>query len=306
MNGNKEVINDYNGRDYRTVWKHPRAVFEDRFETKLTKKLLTDAPGWFIDIGAGYGRVCPLYKEANRNVVLVDYAMNLMEMAVETYEKEENVYFVVANGYHLPFKKETFSGGVSIRTFHHMNLPPQFLKETARVMRAGHLFLMEYANKRNLFRIFKKGKVALQKNHEEYEPLLYGTHPEYFRETAEAAGLQVVRTLGTGFFPRFITEKTRFFSSPLSLLETAFDSTFGRFRLAPMNFAELQKNGKAKEKEDGKNKNMQGDIKDILACPACGGSLDFHVPDAVSCIACKMVFPKKGKIFDFRYTPAEK
>lgn len=302
MNGNKEIINDYNGRDYRTVWRHPRAMFEDRFETKLTKKLMTDAPGWFIDVGAGYGRVYPVYKQPNRKVVLVDYAMNLMEMAAETYKDEKNLYFVVANGYHLPFKKETFSGGISIRTFHHMNLPPAFLKETGRVMRGGSSFLMEYANKRNLFRIFKKGKVAWQKNHEEYEPLLYGTHPQYFRETAEGSDLEVVRTLGTGFFPRFITEKTKFLSLILSLFETVFDSMFGGFSLAPMNFAELQKNGKV----EGDSKTAPSDIKDILACPVCAGSLDFQVSDSVTCNACKRKFPKKGKIFDFRYTPPEK
>lgn len=302
MNNNTEVINDYNGRDYRTVWKHPRAVFEDRFETKMTKKLLTDAPGWFIDSGAGYGRVYPVYKSKDRKVVLVDYAMNLIEMAVETYGEDKNLYFIVANGYHLPFKKETFSGGISIRTFHHMNLPPEFLTETARVMKSGSSFLMEYANKRNLFRIFKRRSVALQKNHEEYEPLLYGTHPEYFTETAESSGFHVSKTLGTGFFPRFITEKTIFLTPVLSMLEVLFDSTFGLFRLAPMNFADIRKKGE----EEKKNKNTPQDIKDILACPACGGSLDFHVPDAVTCIACKRVFPKKGKIFDFRYTPSEK
>lgn len=302
MNNNEEVIHDYNGRDYRTVWQHPRSMFEDHFETKLTKKFVTNLPGWFVDIGAGYGRVYPVYRQPNRKVVLVDYAMNLMEMAVESYGEEKDLYFVVANGYHLPFKKNVFNGGISIRTFHHINLPLNFLKETARVMRGGSFFLMEYANKRNLFRIFKKGKRALQKNHEEYEPLLYGTHPDYFKEMTKASGFQIVRTLGTGFFPRFITEKIHFFSRILSLMENLFDFVFGRFCLAPMNFAEIQK----RVIEKGENDISLSDIKDILVCPACGGSLDFNLSDSVGCNACKRGFPKKGKIFDFRYSPTER
>jgi len=294
MKDGKEVIHDYNGRDYRTVWEHPRAMFEDRFETKLTKKLVTHAPGWFIDVGAGYGRVYPVYKRKDRKVVLVDYAMNLMEIAVETYGTDENVFFVVANGYHLPFRSEVFNGGISIRTFHHINVPSKFLKETARVMKNGSSFLMEYANKRNLFRIFKRGKRALTKDHEEYEPLLFGTHPGYFKKTAEDSGFRVVRTLGTGFFPRFITEKTKSFAKVLAMSEVLFDCTFGRLRFAPMNFAELEKEGR----KESKHKNVPSDIKDILACPACGNTLDLRAPDAVKCVSCKRSFPKKGKIFD--------
>jgi ubiquinone/menaquinone biosynthesis C-methylase UbiE len=125
----RERIHDYNGRDYRTVWKHGRARFEDFFESSLAKKLLPKYPGWFVDIGGGYGRSYPLYKRNDRKVVIVDYAMNLLEIASETYKDDKNIFFVAADAYHLPFKNDIFNGGISIRVMHHMNLPEKFLAE---------------------------------------------------------------------------------------------------------------------------------------------------------------------------------
>jgi len=292
-----ETINDYNGRDYRTVWKHPRAVFEDKFEGGITRSLLTEKPGWFIDIGAGYGRVYPLFKKQGRKVVLLDYAMNLLEMAAKEYGDDEDVYFVAANAYHLPFKDEVFDGGISIRVFHHMNLPDKFMKEFGRIMRGGAEVIVEYANKRNFFRLFRRGRKSLQKDHEEYEPLHYGTHPAYFEGIANDAGFQIKRVLGTGFFPRFLEEKTFFLMPILSAAEKLFDSTLGRHDLGPLHFADVKKIGE-------ENKNAPASkIDDILQCPACGGKLDLNISEAINCIECKRTFPKNGKILDLRYQP---
>ena len=51
MSDELEVIKDYTGRDYRTVWHGPRAAFDDRFEGKLIAELLPSEPGWFVDVG---------------------------------------------------------------------------------------------------------------------------------------------------------------------------------------------------------------------------------------------------------------
>lgn len=291
-----EKINDYNGRDYRTVWEHPRAAFENRFEGGLIRRLLTDRTGWFIDVGGGYGRVYPDYKKVGRKVVIVDYALNLLEMADKKYSDDKDLYLVAANAYHLPFKSGTFDGGISIRVFHHINIPEKFLKEFSRIMRNSGEALIEYANKRNLFRIMRRGKKSLEEDHEEYEPLHYGTHPTYFRKTAAAECLEIKRINGTGFFPRFIKEKTKFLSPVLYVAEMLFDNTFGRMGLGPLDFAFVKKTGL-----EGVAPSLK--IEDILQCPACGGKFDLTDSKFAKCTSCKRSFGKHGRILDMRYTP---
>ncbi len=290
----KEVIKDYNGRDYRTVWQKPHAAFEDRFEGGLTKRLLTDAPGWFIDIGAGYGRVYPLYKRVGRKSVLVDFAMNLLDMATESYGKDGDVYFVAANAYHLPFKNGVFSGGVSIRTLHHMNKPDTFLNECGRVMRAGGHVCMEYANKGNIARLFKRGFRALKKDHEHYGDMHFGTHPEYYEKLADGAGFTVERNLGTGFMPRFV--KYGFPIGVLAFKEQVLDAFFGPRRLAPLMFTDLKKRG------DTPKEGAPDSFLDILACPACKGVVE-KIAQGLHCTSCKRIYPKVGAVYDLRYTP---
>jgi SAM-dependent methyltransferase len=294
-----EVLKDYSGRDYRTVWQEPRAKFEDRFEGKIIAQMMPAKLGWFIDVGAGYGRVYPQYARQGRKVVLVDYATNLLDMAEKEYGMNKDIFFIAANAYHLPFKDEVFDAAITIRTFHHMNLPKKFLQEFSRVLRPRSEVLFEYSNKGNILRILKNPRRSLRKDHEEYAEWQFGTHPAYLRDIAEEAGLEVERTVGTAFFPRFLTEKTVFLEPIFDGLETVFDLTLGRIGFAPMNFARLRKNSGA-----GITESPGSELNDILKCPACGGDVE-SINQGFRCISCARLFPKNGKVIDFRYTTSQ-
>ena len=205
-----EVLKDYTGRDYRTVWQKPEAKFEDRFEEKIIEQMMPTKLGWFIDVGGGYGRLCPQYTREGRKVVLVDYATNLLDMAAREYGMNKDIFFIAANAYHLPFQDEVFDAAITIRTFHHMNLPLKFFQEFSRVLRSRSEVLFEYSNKRNILRILKNPRRSLRKDHEDLADWQFGTHPAYLRDIAKEAGFEVERTVGTAFFPRFLTEKTVF------------------------------------------------------------------------------------------------
>ncbi len=295
MQEKTEKIHDYNGRDYRTVWQHPRSKFEDYFESAVARKLLPKYGGWFIDVGGGYARSYPLYKKEGRKVVITDYAMNLLQIASQNNKDDKNIFFVAADAYHLPFKENTFNGGISIRVFHHMNLPDKFLGEIFRVMGTGSKFVMDYANKFNPLRIIAKPHKSFKKDHEEYEPLLFGTHPTFFKKTSKQVGYKYLTSLGTGFFPRFITEKTVFLSPIFYVLEFIFDNTLGYFDLGPRTVALIKKPGEVV------NENINDkDIKDILICPLCSGDLDFSDPTSVTCKKCSKKFAINKNIYDFR------
>jgi len=289
-----EVIKDYNGRDYRTVWQHPRAKFEDEIETGVTKRLLSEDKGWFIDIGGGYGRLYPVLKKEGRNIVFADFAMNLLEIAEKDIGANSDVFLVAANAYYMPFKDSTFDGGLSIRVFHHMSDPEKFLRECARILSSGGRIMMEYANKRNLARTFKRGAQALREDHEAYGELLYGTHPRFYAKTVDQTGFTLRKTLGVGFIPRFITEKNVFLVPLLRPIEKFLDAVFGTRNLGPLNFTDIQKTGE-------KTPPNTASFNSIICCPACKKDVE-DVGTGMKCTSCARTYPKVGKIYDFRYT----
>jgi len=290
-----ETIEDYSGRDYRTVWQRPRGAFEERFEGRLISRLLVPQPGWFVDVGAGYGRLYPFYRGTERSVVMVDYAVNLLELAAESYGDEPNVHFVAANAYHLPFRPETFSGALSIRTFHHMAHPEKFFAEFGRVLRGGSDAVLEYSNKRNLLRVLRYGKSSLRRDHEQYHSdLLFGTHPNYLSELASAAGLAVTGSGGTGFLSRLITERTRPVASLLNGAEAGLDSVLGPRGLAPVSFAALRKKGHSAAAALGEG------LLEILCCPVCSALVEAE-PDGMRCVSCAARYPRVGAVLDFRH-----
>lgn len=290
-----EVVKDYSGRDYRTVWQAPRADFEDRFEAALIRRLAPSEPGWFLDLGAGYGRLLPLYERPGRRVVLVDYALNLLELAAETYAGRDDVDYVAANAYHLPFRGGSFAAALSVRAFHHMTAPQRFFEELARVVRPGAGVLLEYSNKRNLLRLLRFGRSSLRRDHEEYGDLLFGTHPEHFAQLAAGAGFGVGRTLGTGFLSRVVGERTRGAFGLLAAAETAADALLGP-ALTPMNFAQLRRLGADAAVGEGSS------LAALLQCPACGGELA-DAGGGMRCAACEREFPRVGAVVDLRHRP---
>ncbi len=259
--------------------------------------MLPDQSGWWVDVGAGYGRILPMYNNPDRKVVLVDYAMNLLEMAVEK-NLDPNIHFVAANAYHLPFRNQSFDVALSIHTFAHINAPRRFLSELARVVRDGSRLVVEYPNKRSFVRVLKDGLRAFESSREEFTDLFYGTHPAFFEELCEGVGLRVLRTRGSGYLAR-VLDKVAFVDLPLRVAEfTLMNAPITR-SMAPRNFTQLLKspgdgNGEESTAADG--------ILDILACPVCGQSLIESGKESLSCRGGGHDFERKGRIIDLRYT----
>ncbi len=290
-----ERIKDYAGTDYRTVWEKPDAIFSGRFEDELARRLLPSAPGWFIDIGAGYGRLYPLYARPGRRVVLVDYAPHLLELAAEAIPSSAQVSFVAANAYHLPFRPQVFAAGLSVRTYHHMSAPEHFLAECARVLQPAAHLVLEYSNKRSAVRTLRHPRSSLRVDHEEYGQLLFGTHPTAFRRMAADAGLELQRREGTGFLSRFVSRSDPPLQPALALAERALDRLLGPIDLAPMSFVDLERTGRAAAAEPPGES-----LAEILQCPACAGALK-EEDGAMSCAGCGRVYPWEGQVLDCRH-----
>lgn len=300
------LIRDYSGEDYREFWSGPAKAFLHRVESKIVRKILPSTSGWFIDLGGGFGRLLPTYLDSRRQIVLVDYAIHLLELACQKYPYD-NIHYVAANAYRTPFRDGVFSGGLCVRVFHHMKAPQLFLNEFARIVHEGSSVVISYSNKRNLLRIPKHGLRCFRCDHEEIRKMLFGTHPAYFENLSRSAGFRVQLTRGTGFFDQVVRaagilerllNKIPSLMVPVALAEAMADATLGRMGLAPINLALSRKvAGDMRPSTDaGKNPHLLN----ILDCPYCRTcNLKYH-EGGFTCLDCRRIFAKKGKIFDFR------
>jgi ubiquinone/menaquinone biosynthesis C-methylase UbiE len=293
------VIRDYSERDYRRNWQKPSGEFAHRFERGVIQSLLPDAAGWWVDVGAGYGRVLPLYRRPDRKIVLVDYAINLLEMAA-AQNPDPNIHLVAANAYHLPFRDRSFNSAISIHTFAHINAPDRFLGELARVVRDDSHLVVEYPNKRSFARVLKNGRRSFEPDREEYGDLFFGTHSAYFAELCERAGLRVLKTRGSGYLAR-VLDRLAFLDLPLRAAEfVAMNAPLTR-SMAPRNFAQLRRTNPSENGGGGETPETD-DILNILACPVCGGALAEVDNESLSCQGGGHEFGKNGRIFDLRYS----
>ena len=143
----KSKIIDYSNRDFREYWTSQAKEILHRAETRIFHDMLPDTEGWFIDIGCGFGRFIPEYDNNKRKIILVDWAINHLEMVAERY-KDKEMYYVAADGAHLPFKSGVINSGICIRLFHFINNPVRFISEISRILKSRSYFLITYMNKR--------------------------------------------------------------------------------------------------------------------------------------------------------------
>ena len=274
-NNEKINIRDYSQEDYREFWEKPSNKIIDYIERKILRQNLPNSGGWFIDLGSGFGRLLPLYQCDNCNIVLVDYTINHLEMALKRCN-DDKTYFIAANAYYLPFREKVFSSGLSVRLFQHINVPTVFLSELSRIFQQGAGVVFTYVNKRSLFWFVGRGFGCFKKNHEELSDLLYGTHPAYIVELLDNAGFNAKCIKGTGFVHQLahsysfidrvlIKSNTLFQLTKLS--EQIADNTLGKLKFAFLQYVLLEKRDNNEMSVDTGNDCKK--LEDILACPKC-------------------------------------
>jgi hypothetical protein len=119
-------VRGYESSDYREFWATQWKQLLNGVESRMIRGLIPPTPGWFVDLGGGYGRLVPAYDRPERQIVIADYTIRLLEVAANQYRDRTNVHLVAANAYHLPFRTNVFATGISVRTFHHMSAPQRF------------------------------------------------------------------------------------------------------------------------------------------------------------------------------------
>jgi ubiquinone/menaquinone biosynthesis C-methylase UbiE len=294
-------IVDYSRDDFREYWRGAAKAFLHESECRILRGLLPASPGWFLDVGAGFGRLTPVYAGGGRKIVLIDYAVNHLQMALERHGAGV-CGAVAADAGHLPFRDGVFRGGLSVRLFHHLKEPERFLREFARVLRPGAPAVVNYMNRRSLLRLIRFGPSGFRRSHEPIPNLLYLTHPAWFRHAAEEAGFTTGPRRGSGFAHQIVHDQPRLtdwmdrapaFRAAMTGISRAADAVLGRIDLALMEFVRLTRTGRPSGVPE------PASFLDLLACPTCRSEL-VETGSGVRCAGCGRAYLKQGGVYDLR------
>ena len=155
-----------------------------------------------VDVGGGYGRLCPILKDFANNVTLAEPSQQQLDIAKDFLKGKKGIEMVLAQADALPFDDESIDLVTVVRVIHHLPDPTEEFAEIARVLRPDGYLLIEFANYSN----FKnRVKYAAKFKRLPHEPVDITTqesdipfvnhNPHTVRKQLAHTGLQVEKVL---------------------------------------------------------------------------------------------------------------
>ncbi len=178
----------YEGSDYQEVfWDTGERRYEDAVEEVALKRLMPKQGKLLLELGAGAGRNTPPRYAGWERIVLLDYSRTQLLQARERLGDSSRYVYVTADIYKLPFVSGLFDGATMIRTLHHLSDANSALANVRRVLGEDAVFVLEFANKRNLkaiarYLLGKQKWNPFTKEQVEFVALNYNFHPKTVRK----------------------------------------------------------------------------------------------------------------------------
>jgi SAM-dependent methyltransferase len=292
-------ICDYEGSTYRTdFWEGRGREYEDQVERGALQRLMPLAGDRLVEIGAGYGRLFPLYR-GYRQVVLFDYSRSQLEFAREQFG-DSGVIYVAGDVYRIPFAPGLFDTAVMVRVLHHMQDPPAALRAVRSIVHRDSTFVLEFANKQNLKAI---ARWALRRQTwspfalepVEFVALNYDFHPRYVLNMLHTAGF-APGTMRTVSHFRLELIKRVVPTGVLVWLDSLAQLTGNLWQLSPSVFVRSQATGA----DQAAGADEAAPDGAFWRCPSCQ-SLDMdETEQGVTCKSCGAVWPRRNGIYDFK------
>ncbi len=288
---------DYEGSDYQTsFWEKGGRDYEDKAEEIALRRMLPVKCNLLLELGAGAGRNTPRYTGCDR-IVLLDYSRTQLQQARARLGDSPRYIYVAADIYKLPFVNALFDGATMIRTLHHMADAPKALAQVRRVLGANAVFILEFANKRNLKAILRYwlGRQAwspFSLEPVEFVKLNFDFHPKAIRQWLGELGFRVEKTLTVSHF-RLGLLKRILPAGFLAALDGLFQPTGEFFQLTPSVFV------KARVGQNGILPHSDNTLY-WFQCPECSAHPLDDRGDQLRCPGCGRKWPFHDGIYDFR------
>lgn len=225
--------------DYPGWWEGRE--FEHKAEAQALSTLLNEIPKRksIIDIGAGFGRLTPVYAPSFSKITLVESSEKLLRLAKDFLENIRGVEFVRGDVNSLPLGKGLFDVALSVKTLAHLENPEIVAAEASRVLRQDGFLILEFPNKHSLF--------STRKNLAAQDSIPFLNHdPKRILNILKSEGFEItkilsVSNLGYRWFKKLL---------PLPILlrlEERLQSPLARFFFGPSIFILAQKRRETQE-----------------------------------------------------------
>jgi SAM-dependent methyltransferase len=275
---------DYEGSDYQErFWGAGGRAYEDAAEALALKRLLPVKGTHLLELGAGAGRV-----------TLLDYSTTQLKQALEKLGNGPRYRYIAADIYKLPFAPSSFDAATMIRTLHHFAQPQLALQQVRGCMTGGAIFILEFANKRNIKSVLRyaAGKQKwnpFTRESVEFAELNFDFHPAAIKSMLWDCGFMIedqlsVSYLRADFFKKFFPQKM------LTGIEAFLQRTASWTAYSPSLFLRSKTNGES----------TPPNSKTLFRCPACGHFPLEDTPPELTCDACGRAYPVNDGIYDFR------
>lgn len=289
---------DYEGSDYQTsFWDQGGRDYEDLAEAAALRRLLPRSGRLLLEVGAGAGRNTPRYTGFEQ-IVLLDYSRTQLQQAQARLGRSKHYIYIAADVYTLPFTDGLFDAATMIRTLHHMADAPAALREIHRVLAAGAVFILEYANKRNLKAILRRilGQQSwnpFSLEPVEFAPLNFDFHPKAVHAWLKECGFEIEAIRTVSHF-RIDLLKRLVPARLLAALDTLFQPSGALWQLTPSVFVGCRRSGALVRPTPPE------DPAAWFRCVACGRAPLTFDGHTLLCSACGQTYPFEDGIYDFR------
>jgi len=245
--------NLYNNYDYATFWKGRE--FEHVADEIAISRLIAKIPSrkkHIIDVGAGMGRITPIYQKHWKRCDLVDSSRDQIDVARKNNEISENIEFICAGADSIPKPDKLYDAAICIRMFHYIKNPQKVIREVGRVLAPGGYFILEIPNKisaktrlKSLFEVKLrkelKSKNPVSRSFNYKDVTFLNHHPEAIYEILNKEDFEVLEILSASNFRQNIFKKL----IPLSILcffEKHLQKPFAKLWFGPSIYFLARKN----------------------------------------------------------------
>jgi SAM-dependent methyltransferase/DNA-directed RNA polymerase subunit RPC12/RpoP len=313
---------DYENYDYRKFWEDDKRLYEDKAERMALRTLLAGVDKrnkLIVDIGCGYGRLFNEYMDFG-SVVLIDYSINnlknardrIKEFLGNNYEKMSSVFFIASDAASIPIRPDCADVVLTVRVVHHLDNPGGYFDEVERILKPGGLFILEFANKRNLKNIFRffLGRMDTSPFNLTPSPIgetILNFHPDYISNFLTERNFVIKKRISVSNFRAEFLKKFPG-TGAIVFFEKIYQKLFYYILLGPSIFLKCVLNKKEDKKQEDESSarinkngvNRKIEIEDILICNSCGKAPLSISGDKIECKSCGKIFLKEDGIYNFK------
>ena len=226
-NPKNEPVVSYDGYDYSDFWKG--RDYEDQADKIAVSRLFSLVKGphhKFIDVGAGKGRMAPLYENTWDKFVLFDSSRQQLEIAEKDIIHPDKAEFVVGTLEKMPFPDASFNAALCLRAFHYVVDAAAVVKEIGRILKPEGYLILEIPNKlhfknrlgallgKNSQNIFSADPINIATKG---DSIFLNHNPKTILKLLEANNLRVIETLSVSNFRSGFLKKALPISALLKL-----------------------------------------------------------------------------------------